>query len=490
MELSTCGIRLGAAAFAAGLSLVVMPGLGSALADTAAEPAASAGGDATPAAASRPARGPARAAASTVVRENAPRRQQGAPTANRQSAPAAATIASAATASLSAAPGGSADRPLAVVPIAPAGELLQGTLLLARRSAPAAAATVPSAAATASIAPPFTVDTTTTFTTIYGTTAAGTITVNGHTWVADPTTYLYTTTADLAQQWQSYYTQMKAGQGATLTDVQRLAGNAEAVFQNTRLKNLNSAQLLINRQDVQRCLDAMYAAMVLAGVDVNSTLTQQQYLAVESALQGNPTLLELAVQGHGLNNSGIARYAGYTNHFQTGVDGQTRYIGGGLNNNTNALARFFDDNILTHMPYPTVVKGGVLWQLNQNGNRENTVADSVAALNAGLTRTYLSSDFLQPPQLVTKTPRQVVSAGTPFSFTVPADTFVDPQGQPITYSATLPLGAALPSWLSFNATTRQFSGTAPAGKQVVGVVVRATNSSGLFTNVGFAIAVK
>ena len=35
-------------------------------------------------------------------------------------------------------------------------------------------------------------------------TAAGSVTVNGHTWVADPKTHLYTTTADLAQEWQTY----------------------------------------------------------------------------------------------------------------------------------------------------------------------------------------------------------------------------------------------------------------------------------------------
>ena len=135
------------------------------------------------------------------------------------------------------------------------------------------------------------------------------MTVNGHTWVADPKTHLYTTTADLAQEWQTYYSEMQAGRGAELNDVQRLAGNAQAVFENTDLKFQPEAQLSVDRQDVQKVLDAVYAAMIGAGVDPSSTLTEDQYLAIGAVLQNNPTLRELAVQGHGLNNAWIPRYA-------------------------------------------------------------------------------------------------------------------------------------------------------------------------------------
>ncbi|PXA83113.1 Ig family protein, partial [Nostoc sp. 3335mG] len=47
-----------------------------------------------------------------------------------------------------------------------------------------------------------------------------------------------------------------------------------------------------------------------------------------------------------------------------------------------------------------------------------------------------------------------------FNFTIPANTFQDPDiGDTLTYSATLENGNPLPSWLSFNATTKTFSGT-------------------------------
>lgn len=51
----------------------------------------------------------------------------------------------------------------------------------------------------------------------------------------------------------------------------------------------------------------------------------------------------------------------------------------------------------------------------------------------------------------------VVTAASTFSF--PAGSFIDPDGDVITYSATLMNGSALPSWLTFNPTTRTFIGT-------------------------------
>ncbi len=48
-----------------------------------------------------------------------------------------------------------------------------------------------------------------------------------------------------------------------------------------------------------------------------------------------------------------------------------------------------------------------------------------------------------------------------WSFVVPSNAFSDPDGNVLTLTATLADGAALPSWLTFNAATRTFSGTPP-----------------------------
>ena len=48
-----------------------------------------------------------------------------------------------------------------------------------------------------------------------------------------------------------------------------------------------------------------------------------------------------------------------------------------------------------------------------------------------------------------------------WSFQVPATTFADPEGDALTYSASLGDGSALPGWVTFDAATRTFSGTPP-----------------------------
>jgi hypothetical protein len=62
-----------------------------------------------------------------------------------------------------------------------------------------------------------------------------------------------------------------------------------------------------------------------------------------------------------------------------------------------------------------------------------------------------------------------------FSFTVPA--FTDVDNASLTYTATLGNGDALPTWLSFDATTRTFSGTPPTNFDA-DVTVRVTGSDG------------
>src|SRR5262249_34021020 len=78
-----------------------------------------------------------------------------------------------------------------------------------------------------------------------------------------------------------------------------------------------------------------------------------------------------------------------------------------------------------------------------------------------------------------------------FSLVLPATTFIDVDaGDTLAYTATLANGTALPSWLSFNASTRTFSGT-PTAADVGTLSVRATATDlgGLATNETFNIAV-
>jgi len=233
--------------------------------------------------------------------------------------------------------------------------------------------------------------------TLDGSLISNTITETAHTWIAGADGLFHTTT-DLNAEWHTIYATMLSGKAATLTAIQRLEGNAEAVFENTGLSKLSVKQQEVDREDVQRQLDAMGAAIRIDGTtfgfDPTQPMTERTYLALEHTLQGDKALEELATQGHGLNNPPSAKYRGFTNDFQNNVDNKTKYIGGGLNNGEKAIADFFDDSLLSHTPFSTVYHNGKLVQLNQNGNRETPLDQAVAALNANMYgRTLTAADF-------------------------------------------------------------------------------------------------
>ncbi|PAX51879.1 putative Ig domain-containing protein [Brunnivagina elsteri] len=78
-----------------------------------------------------------------------------------------------------------------------------------------------------------------------------------------------------------------------------------------------------------------------------------------------------------------------------------------------------------------------------------------------------------------------------FTFTIPTNTFIDVDaGDILSYTATLENGLVLPSWLTFNATTRTFSGT-PTNSEVgsLNIKITATDKAGATATDSFAITV-
>ena len=95
------------------------------------------------------------------------------------------------------------------------------------------------------------------------------------------------------------------------------------------------------------------------------------------------------------------------------------------------------------------------------------------------------------PVLAAQTASQNATVGSAFSLLLPADTFTDVDaGDTLTYTATAADGSPLPTWLTFNAATRTFSGTpAAANVGTLGVKVSATDLGGLAASETFNIAV-
>ena len=221
------------------------------------------------------------------------------------------------------------------------------------------------------------------------------MTVDGHVWTIGTDGKFHTTT-NLETEWKGFEQVMLAGKGDTLTAIQRLEGNAESVFDNTSLSNLKLhgfAQQQSFREDAQREFDAIAAAMQQLGLG-SALLTPQDYLNIGSVIQPSPALEELALQGHGLNNPSLSKYTGYTDDFQNNSDNSTYFVGGGSDNGELAVADFFDDVILSHLPFPVVSQNGTLEQLNQNAEPEDTLATVVADTNdAMFRRVYVAADF-------------------------------------------------------------------------------------------------
>ena len=87
-------------------------------------------------------------------------------------------------------------------------------------------------------------------------------------------------------------------------------------------------------------------------------------------------------------------------------------------------------------------------------------------------------DSNQAPVVAVPLQDQDWAEGALLQFQVPAGTFTDPNGDALSYAATLSSGAALPAWLSFNASTRTFLGTAPVGGPDYTVRVTASDPYG------------
>jgi hypothetical protein len=84
-----------------------------------------------------------------------------------------------------------------------------------------------------------------------------------------------------------------------------------------------------------------------------------------------------------------------------------------------------------------------------------------------------------PPTLAHQTAAQTWTEGARLSFTLPSNTFADPNGEALSYSATLSNGQPLPSWLMLNSSSGTFTGTVGDTSGPETIKVTATDTSGL-----------
>ncbi len=82
-----------------------------------------------------------------------------------------------------------------------------------------------------------------------------------------------------------------------------------------------------------------------------------------------------------------------------------------------------------------------------------------------------------PPQLASSLLDQTAGTQQLFQYTVPTNSFIDPDGDDLTYEATLEGGGNLPSWLVFDGDTKTFTGV-PSEATVIRLSVTAQDGKG------------
>ncbi|GAP95481.1 Ig-like domain-containing protein [Leptolyngbya sp. NIES-2104] len=127
------------------------------------------------------------------------------------------------------------------------------------------------------------------------------------------------------------------------------------------------------------------------------------------------------------------------------------------------------------------------FQVQDDGGTANGGVDLDASPN---TFTFNVTPVNDAPIVANAIPGQTGTEDTAVSFTVPANTFSDVDGDTLTLTATAINGDPLPKWLSFNATTREFSGTPPQNfNGTLALEVTATDAGGLSATSPFNLVI-
>jgi hypothetical protein len=93
------------------------------------------------------------------------------------------------------------------------------------------------------------------------------------------------------------------------------------------------------------------------------------------------------------------------------------------------------------------------------------------------------------PVLTNQTAAQTWTDGAGVSLTLPSNLFTDPQGEALTYYAAQTGGPSAVSWLHFNASTLQFTGTVPTGLTApIAITVEAVNTGGTYATETFYVS--
>jgi hypothetical protein len=111
------------------------------------------------------------------------------------------------------------------------------------------------------------------------------------------------------------------------------------------------------------------------------------------------------------------------------------------------------------MKFTPVIRG----MLDSASTGDYDIKVTVDDGNGGQISNIFTLHVQHAPTVANPIPDQSVNVGEPFSLIVPANTFNDTEGNPLTYMAALVNDEPLPGWLSFNDTILELIGTPQTG---------------------------
>ncbi|RDC65920.1 Ig-like domain-containing protein [Adhaeribacter pallidiroseus] len=159
---------------------------------------------------------------------------------------------------------------------------------------------------------------------------------------------------------------------------------------------------------------------------------------------------------------------------------------------SNTAEAFYSTDSVTYFNVGEVypVKGVNITDMGLTASRVYT--GILASHRHGITPvTYSFDDFavrLPGTPIIVQAPvDQIFSGDSIVSFS--AGQYADPDGQPLTYTATLIDGSPLPGWLSFASTTQTLSGKTPGTGADLTIKITAIDPSSLFITAFFKITV-
>jgi Ca2+-binding RTX toxin-like protein len=174
------------------------------------------------------------------------------------------------------------------------------------------------------------------------------------------------------------------------------------------------------------------------------------------------------------------------NDFLEGGDGDDVLTGGGGNDNFDGGAGSSDEarysgNRADYL-IENIYSGGVAYvRITGQGVSAGDGIDFMRGIEFAQFADMRIRIGNQRPQLGSPVlPDQSVGDGMPFSYQIPSGSFIDPDaGDVLAYSAYLTNGSALPAWLTFDGSTRTFSGTPTldAVGTVLQIVVKVTDNA-------------